>query len=236
MLIGINIFLPSNTFIWQIGGMMPDLKTDVIEVPGCECVSNAYVYGLRNSIRGAKFPMSVDVDSVTDELTKGIEALAKTRPGEGHDQWLTGVVVQMDLTFTNKAWVEAERYSNLKFISSNSTMHKMIKFDLDKSYNEYVDPRVIEIMKEKIRSFSDDFPNMSSSPDQIEEFRDRYLEILYTNPAGFKLTARMTTNYRQLKIIYNQRKDHRLPEWRQFCKWIESLPSSYLITGKEAES
>ena len=215
---------------------MPDLKTDVIEVPGCECVSNAYVYGLKNSIRGAKFPMSVNLDKVTDELTDGIKALAKTRPGEGHDQWLTGVVVQMDLTFTNKAWVEAERYSNLKFISSSSTMHRITKFDLDKSYNDYVDPRVIEIMKEKVDSFNNDFPKMSSSTDQIEEFRDRYLEILYTNPAGFKLTARMSTNYRQLKIIYNQRKDHRLPEWRQFCKWIESLPFSYLITGKEAES
>lgn len=215
---------------------MPDLKTDVIEVPGCECVSNAYVYGLKNSIRGAKFPMSVDLEKVTDELTSGIKALAQTRPGEGHDQWLTGVIVQMDLTFTNKAWVEAERYSHLSFISSCSTMHRITKFDLDNSYNEYVDPRVIQIMKEKVDSFNDEFPKMSSAPERITEFRDKYLEILYTNPAGFKLTARMSTNYRQLKIIYNQRKDHRLPEWRQFCKWIESLPSSYLITGKEAES
>lgn len=212
---------------------MPDLKTDIIEVPGCECVANAYVYGFKNSIRGAKFPMSVDLEELNDELTNGIKFLGQTRPGEGHDQWLTGVIVQMDLTFTTKAWVEAERYGHLSFISSQSSMHRMTKFDLDKSYNEYVDPRVIEIMSEKIQSFNDEFPSRSSDTTEMEEFRDKYLSILYTNPAGFKLTARMTTNYRQLKIIYNQRKDHRLPEWRLFCKWIESLPYSYLITGKE---
>ena len=52
----------------------------------------------------------------------------------------------------------------------------------------------------------------------------KYLQILYSNPAGFNITARMTTNYRCLKNIYIQRKNHRLPEWREFCKWIETLP------------
>lgn len=209
---------------------------DVFPVDGCKCVSHAFVYGLQGSIRGAKFPMSVDTESINDELTEGIETLAMTRPGEGHDQWLTGVIVQMDLTFSNKAWVEAERYGHLDFISSQSTMHRIIKFDLNKAYNEYVDPRIIEIMSEKVKSFTEDFPQMTIPDGGVEEFRDRYLEILYSNPAGFKLTARMSTNYRQLKIIYNQRKNHRLPEWREFCKWIESLPYSYLITGKEIKS
>ena len=54
--------------------------------------------------------------------------------------------------------------------------------------------------------------------------KQKYLEILYSNPCGFKLTARMTTNYRQLKTIYYQRKNHRLPEWRVFCEWVETLP------------
>ena len=63
-----------------------------------------------------------------------------------------------------------------------------------------------------------------------------YLEILYSNPCGFILTARMTTNYRQLKTIYAQRKNHRLPEWRELCKWIETLPyAKELITGGENE-
>ena len=53
---------------------------------------------------------------------------------------------------------------------------------------------------------------------------ENYLTVLYNNPSGFKLTARMTTNYRQLKTIYYQRRNHRLPEWRTFCSWIEELP------------
>ena len=215
--------------------IMESIVFDVFPAEDCECVSHAFVYGLQGSIRGAKFPMAVDTNAVNDDLTDGIKTLAMTNPGEGHDQWLTGVVVQLDLTLSVKAWTEAERYGHLDFISSQSTMHRITRFDVNKAYNKYVDPRIVEIMSKKVDSFNDDFPNMNIPDGRVEEFRDRYLEILYSNPAGFRLTARMTTNYRQLKIIYRQRRSHRLPEWRQFCKWIESLPYSYLITGKEQE-
>ena len=67
-----------------------------------------------------------------------------------------------------------------------------------------------------------------------EKKKRMYLEILYSNPAGFRLTARMTTNYRQLKTIYKQRRTHRLPEWQAVCDWIETLPHSELIVGDEA--
>jgi hypothetical protein len=43
----------------------------------------------------------------------------------------------------------------------------------------------------------------------------------------------MTTNYRQLKTIYHQRKNHRLPEWLDFCDWVRGLPYSYFITGSD---
>ena len=59
----------------------------------------------------------------------------------------------------------------------------------------------------------------------VQQFRlESYLIVLYNIPTGFELTARMTTNYRQLKTIYFQRKSHKLPEWREFCHWIETLP------------
>ena len=66
-------------------------------------------------------------------------------------------------------------------------------------------------------------------------YGNKYLEILYTNPAGMYLTARMTTNYQQLKTIYQQRKNHRLPEWRKFCEWCETLPSFLYLTQQEKE-
>lgn len=202
---------------------------DAIVVEGSPgLVDNAVVYGLRNSVRRAKFPMSTDVSKPGFVITEGIRALATSAPASGHDVWLTGVVVQFDLTFTNKAWTELQRYHFIDFVSSQSTMHRITKFDLDKAYSTYVDPRMIEIMKEKVKAYNDE-PN--------EELKkERYLEVLYSNPAGFRLTAGMTTNYRQLKTIYRQRKNHRLPEWRAFCRWIETLPESNLITGGQVET
>lgn len=205
-------------------------------VQGCSCVSNAKVYGLDESIRRAKFPMLANTEKASTELTNGIKSLAQSANGEGHDQWLTGVIVQFDLTFSNKAWVEAERYHFLDFVSSQSTMHRISRFDLDKAYNNYVDKRIVEIMKEKVEKYNALSALLKSQNSEDldgirEEVKEKYLEILYSNPSGFQVTAGMTTNYRQLKTIYSQRKNHRLPEWREFCKWIETLPHSELITG-----
>ena len=193
-----------------------------------QIISNDKVYGLENSIKRAKYPMSTDTSTLNTDLTDGIKKLAQSGRGEGHDQWLTGVVVQFDLTLTVKCWTEAERYHFLDFISSQSTMHRITRFDLDKAYIEYVDPRIVEIMKEKVALYNE----MCAAEERDEEaIKEQYLRVLYSNPCGFKLTAGMTTNYRQLKTIYNQRKTHRLPEWRAFCEWVRTLPMSELITG-----
>ena len=195
-------------------------------------VNNWKVFGLNDSIRRAKYPMSVNIDSLNDDITPGIENLAKTEPGTGHNNFLKGIIVQFDLSFTIKAWTEAERYNFLDFVSSQSTMHKITKFDLDSAYIKYVDPRVIDIMKEKIAEYNDLENQISIDPESLKAMRDeKYLEILYTNPCGFTLTAGMTTNYLQLKTIYKQRRFHRLPEWREFCNWIEGLPHSEFIIG-----
>ena len=177
-----------------------------------DIISNVQVYGLEESIKRSKYPMSIDTSTCTSEVTKTIFNLAQSPVGSGHDNWLNGIIVQFDLTFTNKAWVEAERYHFLDFVSSQSTMHRITKFDLDKAYIEYTDPRMIEIMQQLVAQY-----NADPTP-------DNYLKVLYSNPAGFKLTAGMTTNYRQLKTIYYQRKNHRLPEWRVLTDWIKTLP------------
>lgn len=190
-------------------------------------VSNVHVYGLEDSIKASKYPMSTDVSKCTDEVTKMVKSLGSVSTGTGHDNFLNGIIVQFDLTYTVKAFVEAERYHFFDFVSSQSTMHRITKFDLDKAYIEYVDPRMIEIMKEKVTDYNEYCEKFKDAePGSIADRmkKIKYLEILYSNPCGFKLTARMTTNYRQLKTIYQQRKNHRLPEWVMFCKWIETLP------------
>ena len=190
-------------------------------------IENVKVYGLENAVRCSKFPMQTDTSLCTTEVTKTTDKLAMCGLGEAHDNFLNGIIVQFDLTFSNKAWVELQRYHFIDFISSQSTMHRITKFNLDEAYNEYVDPRVIDIMKELVAEYN--------SKDLADRTAEDYLRILYSNPAGFELTAGMTTNYRQLKTIYRQRKSHRLPEWRELCNWIKKLPYSDWITGENNE-
>lgn len=199
-----------------------------------EVVSNVEVYGLKESVKGAKYPMATDLNKITDEITPRTKLLANAKTGSGHDNFLNGILVQFDLTFTNKAWIEAERYHFLDFVSSQSTMHRITKFNLDEAYISYVDPRMIAIMKEKVQAYNALQEQIRTAEGEEaqklqSQAAEMYLQILYSNPAGFRLTARMTTNYRQLKTIYFQRKDHRLPEWRAFCRWIETLPHADFI-------
>lgn len=194
-------------------------------------LENIRVYDLEESLIASGYPMRTElVKRHADEkdVKRGL-SLTKASNGNGaHGQWLTGVRVAFDLTCTNKMWVEAERYRFLEFVSSQSTMHRITKFNLDGQYNKYVDPRIIMIMKEKVATYNylaENLELMKGDKEAMrEDLRERYLEILYSNPAGFELTARMTTNYRCLLNIYIQRHDHRLPEWREFCAELLKLP------------
>ena len=199
-------------------------------------IDNIKVYDLEESLIASGYPMRTELtprELDEKDIKRGLK-LTKASNGNGaHGQWLTGVRVAFDLTCTNKMWVEAERYRFLEFVSSQSTMHRITKFNLDEAYNEYVDPRVIEIMKEKVAIYNDLIECSKLWPEHMTQeelyvarlgLKKKYLEILYTNPAGFELTARMTTNYRCLLNIYIQRHDHRLPEWREFCKQLLELP------------
>ena len=178
----------------------------------CDVVSNWKVYGLEDSVKASKYSMAVDISKCTAEITKNTEALAGCPTGTGHDQFLTGIIVQFDLTFTIKAWTEAERYHFLDFVSSQSTMHRIAKFDIGKQCTDYVNQQTIDLCERLSKEYN---ANKTS---------ENYLRLLYNVPVGFRLTARMTTNYRQHKTIYQQRWTHRLPEWREFCEWVKTLP------------
>jgi hypothetical protein len=175
-------------------------------------IENVEIMGLESAVKASKYPMAVDTSSCNSKITKTVESLGQSGKGEGHDQFLTGVNISFDLTFTNKAWIEMERYRFVFFVSSQSTMHKISKFDFMHQYNDYVDYRMIAIMEELKEVYN-------TTGD-----KEDYLKLLYSNPAGFNITARLTTSYRSLKTIFGQRRTHRLPEWREFCEWIEGLP------------
>lgn len=206
-----------------------------VSTEGFHCVDNAMVYDAYESLIASGYPMRTTApDGVVtaNDLKRGIRlSNAANGINHAHDQFLTGIRVNFDLRCSNKMWVEAERYRFLEFVSSQSTMHRIAKFDYRNQCNKYVDPNIIIIMENKIHEYNVLISERDSYPPESEQYKtlnarctEKYLEVLYSNPAGFELTARMTTNYRCLKNIYNQRKDHRLPEWREFCRWIETLP------------
>ena len=216
-------------------------------------VNNVEVFGLWSSIYRSGYPMMDHIPSSKEfhdaciGIADAIQAFRETgcklenphirraiklaqAKGGGHDQFLTGIVVNYDLTFSNKAWVEAERYTFLNFISSMSTMHRISLLPIEESCNDYVLPEAAMIAERLQREY-----NELDAEAYPEKKRDAYLKLLYNIPAGFELTAGMTTNYRSLKNQYAQREKHRLPDWREvYCPWIKTLPlASYLITMED---
>lgn len=161
------------------------------------------------------------LDHMEDNLTenrhyKRAMKLTKAPLNSGHPNFLSGIIVSMDVTFTNKVYVEWQRYHFQQIITSQSTMHRLSKFDLDEAFIEYVDPIIIHHLKYLQKNYNEN------------PTKENYLKLLYSCPSGLKLTARITTNYLQLMNMYSQRRNHRLPEWQEFSKQlVEELPLFY---------
>lgn len=174
-------------------------------------IENLKVYDLEESLVASGYAMKTDTSnlSLTDNDTKRalklVSASVKDRGNNAHIQFLSGVRVSFDLTCSNKMWVELERYKFIDFVTSQSTMHRISKFDIKEHCNEYVTESTINEI------------NRLKSEYDKNDTKDNYLRLLYNIPSGFELTARLSTNYRCLLNVYNQRRNHRLPEWRQFC-------------------
>lgn len=196
-------------------------------------ITDVRIYGLNESMVAAGYPMRTDVESsdidndiVNSNFPKAIDKLGGAKPGTGHNNFLKGIIVQFNLTFSIKAWVEAERYNWLDFVSSCSTMHCITKMNVKKQCNKYVWKNIIRQLQDTI-----DYYNTLEDK-STEKAKNLFLTIVYNIPTGFELTARMTTNYLQLKTIYTQRSHHKLLDWQEFCKWVEILPKSHWITGR----
>lgn len=186
-------------------------------------ISDVEIMGIDSAVRRSKYPFALDVNDVNSEITKTVNKLASAPKGSGHDTFLKGIRINFDLTFTKQAWGEAERYKFLDFISSQSSMHCILRFDLEAQCIEWVDEIIMERMKFLVNEYNED-------PCEYN-----FRKVIYNTVDGLILTAGMTTNYQQLKTIYSQRRTHRLPEWQEFCDRLEMLPHSEWITGKEPE-
>lgn len=183
-------------------------------------VNNGNVYNLENAIRASKYPMSADVDKLNSEITNTVKKLGSQPRGSAHDNFLHGILVSFDLTCSNKMWVEFERYHFADIVSGQSTMHRIARLlEGDAPFNDYVDP----VIKHRVFEMAKEYNNNQTS--------ENYLKLLYSIPSGLELTDHIVTNYGQLKTMWYQRHNHRLPEWRVFCDWILTLPRFCELTG-----
>jgi len=177
-------------------------------------ISNVRVYDLKESIIASGYPMQTDIgDEDFDEALKRAIRLAKQPSNSGHGNFLTGIRVSYDIKYPQYLSPQLQRYHFNDIVSSQSKMHRLAKLDIESSCNEYVAQGVIDVVKvlQELYNYNPSYVN--------------YMMLVSNCPLGLELTMRCSTNYMQLKTIYNQRKNHKLKEdWGAYIEFIQSLP------------
>jgi hypothetical protein len=192
-------------------------------------VSNSYVYGLERAVKASGNPMrtAIDTTPANDKDFLRAQKLGSCHNGEGHDNFLKGVTVQVDICAPLYWWKEAQRYHWFDFVSSESTMHCLLKFDVGAQCVDETDPVILERMRKLI----EEYHAIPDDEAHRDEQKAKWRILVASLPEGFCLAATMVTNYQQLKTMYIQRRHHKLQEWHVFCDWCEKLPHFLEITG-----
>ena len=188
-------------------------------------ISNTAVYGLDRAIKASGNPMRtvINTDPIDEKDINRAAKLGNTPNGLGHDNYLKGILVHVDIVAPLYWWKEAQRYHWFDFVSSQSTMHCLLKFDVSTQVVDETDPRVVAVIKDLINEYN--------AIEDVNEKVAKWREIIASLPCGFCLGATMTTNYQQLKTMYRQRRHHKLVEWHVFCDWCLTLPMFEQLTG-----
>ena len=161
-------------------------------------ITNVRVYDLEDSIVASGLPMLAEYEAQTfdnqAELlfyseSKAIKEnqhfkrackLAANPAGSGHNNFLSGILVSMNITATVKWWEQFQRYHFKQIVSSQSTMHRLRRMVQDNSvqFNELTNPDIVNA-----------FIRLAKDETVTDE------ELAYSCPMGLELTARITTNY-----------------------------------------
>lgn len=188
-----------------------------------ENIKNINVWGIDESLKASGYPMSNgEYIDVWPDPKRG-KILGTCTSGSGHDCYLKGIIVQFDWRISQVIYPQVERYHFIDIVSSQSKMHRLHLAKED-DFNPNVDEIILERFLALLKMY-----NASTKSEQKEMFP----RLVYSCPMGYELTARFTTNYLQLKTIYHQRKNHKIQEWVNMCKWIETLPLFKVLVLKE---
>lgn len=194
-------------------------------------IGNEHVYGLERAVKASGNPMRTKIDTSEPNEKDFVRAskLGACRGGEGHDNYLKGITVHVDIVAPLFWWKEAQRYHWFDFVSSESTMHCLLKFDVSQQCVDDTDPVILERMNALIAEYLA-MPEDLTDPVKTAKKKEKWRVLVASLPSGFCLGATMVTNYQQLKTMYHQRRFHKLQEWHDFCDWCDTLPHFQELT------
>lgn len=177
--------------------------------------------------------------------------------GTEHRKYMRMIPVYVRITAPLYWWKEFDTYKVGTVANSCSTMHKIQEKEFDRSdfshehiskgsdaYSDTWDIRTSNMffpvsIQDKIYFSAEDILDFTIQA--LNHYREKYLEtkamkywwqMIQLLPSSYNQTRNVMLNYEVLANIYRQRKNHKLDEWREFCKWIESLPYSEFVTGE----
>ncbi len=132
----------------------------------------------------------------------------------GHNKFLESIITWIDITASRKWWSQFDTYRVGVTKQSESTMHTLLRDEITQDhFNSRVKTEYIEWL------------NHLREDGDIGRLKDAL-------PEGFLQRRIICTNYKTLRTIYQQRKHHKLGEWRDFLKMlIAVLPTSGYIDG-----
>lgn len=156
------------------------------------------------------------------------------KAGSDHSKFMRMINVTCDIVAPLYWWKEFDTYKVGTVRNSCSTMHKIAEkeFTLDDFSHEHLIVASLNSLNRTIddlNSCRGGYLNedISKNPERRKEVWWQMIQLL---PSSYNQRATVQMNYAVLRSMYHARKNHKLDEWKAFCRWIESLPYSELIT------
>lgn len=163
------------------------------------------------------------------------------KAGPDHSKFMRMIGVSLDIVAPLYWWKEFDTYKVGTVANSCSTMHKIHDkpFTLDDFSTEHLSEEKEVMMYDEEPWSSAEVLYMTIG--LMNYYRKKFIEtknkacwwqMIQLLPTSYNQRRTVSLNYAVLANMYKARKAHKLDEWREFCKWIESLPYSELITGE----
>ena len=188
------------------------------------------VMNLENAIRGARNPMNswAKMDSYYDE--DGNYVLGENDLGLGmrlcnagsdHRKFLRQIFVSVDITAPLYWYKEFDTYKVGTVANSTSTMHKIQakEFTRDDFSHDHMSDFALASLDRAIADLEDRRQKFVETKD-----KSYWYDMIQMLPSSYNQLRTVTMNYENLVNIYYARRFHKLDEWHEVCRWIESLP------------